>query len=178
MRKKLYYGDATTRLGRCECNPIDLTQFGKRKPIGIATDFGSLDADEVGLYDEDAVNALCQLGIARYRHQHGRPPVTAPANLLSVGEYAEQERHGMATDYNEQLDRLRELRLWHWRQALQCRNNAQTDRISDAPLPVYQELMDVHANRHIRFVQTLNDFFAMDDTAEADAAKAARDAKG
>lgn len=62
---KLYYGDAFKRLQNCETNPFDLTAFGKAKPIGIVCDFGTVEADGVGYYDEDAVNALCVKGIAR-----------------------------------------------------------------------------------------------------------------
>lgn len=70
----------------------------------------------------------------------------------------------------ETLERLRELRLWHWRQALQCRRNAKVDREGECPLIEYINLMEAHANQHIKFVQTLNDFFPVGDTAEGDAA--------
>lgn len=76
------------------------------------------------------------------------------------------------------LIRLREIRLWHWRKVL------------DASCEIrYYELMQQQGNAwsgfgnakllhakevhalHIGFVQTLNDFFPVGDTAEKDAAK-------
>lgn len=90
MAKKLYFGDAWTRLGRCECHPIEQNQLGRKHPIAIVTNFGSVEADEVSLYDEEAVNALCRKGIDAYREKHGRPPITAPAWLLSTDEASDQ----------------------------------------------------------------------------------------
>lgn len=53
----------------------------------------------------------------------------------------------------EQLAGLRRLRLYHWQAGLRARSHG----------------YDKSANMHLRFVQTLNDFFEQDDTAERDA---------
>jgi hypothetical protein len=63
------------------------------------------------------------------------------------------------------LPRLRELRLWHWQQAMECRAKGKMAREARTPMPSF----DDRANQHIKFVQTLNDFFPMGDNAERDA---------
>jgi len=55
------------------------------------------------------------------------------------------------------LKQLRALRLWHWNElqkALMPDNNGR-----------------INKTQHIKFIQTLNDFFPIGDTAEKDAAK-------
>lgn len=67
------------------------------------------------------------------------------------------------------LPELRALRLWHWRQAMQCRKSAREarERIDGVMLGL-EEVFDRAADDHIKFVQTLNIFFAVGDTAEHD----------
>lgn len=63
---------------------------------------------------------------------------------------------------------LREMRLWHWRQMLQHRALAKL-----GPRDVAAGF-DESANRHMRFVQALNDAFPVEDTAERDEAACKR----
>lgn len=66
------------------------------------------------------------------------------------------------------LSELRELRLWHFEQAMQARTEAkQSEHIA----PAYYQLRSEAANRHIKFVQALNDFFSVGDNAEHDFAR-------
>lgn len=60
---------------------------------------------------------------------------------------------------------LRELRLHHWRVVVQARSNINCP--PDAPCPSCAMLTQIHATS-MGFVQTLNDFFPLGDTAEAD----------
>ena len=66
-------------------------------------------------------------------------------------------------------DKLRNLRLWHWREAMHYRKRAKVWR--QRGKSDMEREMDERANQHIKFVQTLNDFFPMGDTAEQDDAK-------
>lgn len=73
--------------------------------------------------------------------------------------------------------RLRALRLWHWKQAMACRTSAQqyAEMIDEgwgdaAANSMRCDDLNARANEHIFHVQTLNDFFPVDDTAEKDAA--------
>lgn len=67
------------------------------------------------------------------------------------------------------LPELRALRLWHWRHAMQCRKNAREARErTDGVMLGLEEVFDRAADDHIKFVQTLNIFFAVGDTAEKD----------
>lgn len=72
-----------------------------------------------------------------------------------------------------ELDKLRELRLWHWNKVLTNSRYIVWCNRQGRPYTESQsyklKVMD-HAN-HMRFVQTLNDFFPVGDTAEKDAAK-------
>lgn len=70
----------------------------------------------------------------------------------------EQEAHNA-----DALLRLRALRLWHYRQLVDCRRAA-----SKAETPYFAERCNAEAATHLGFVQSLNDFFEMGDTAEAD----------
>lgn len=67
---------------------------------------------------------------------------------------------------NEHYNKLRELRLWHWNQAMHYYSLANhikpgVERIS--PIDT--------ADQHMKFVETLNNFFSVDDIAEKDAMK-------
>lgn len=73
----------------------------------------------------------------------------------------EQEAHNA-----DALLRLRALRLWHYRAMLVARANARSTGF-EVEVRRYDEL----ANVHLGFVQSLNDWFAIDDTAFRDAAK-------
>lgn len=74
----------------------------------------------------------------------------------------------------DQLERLRALRLWHWRTALAIRANAnavrQTSWYKRKPdrYEPRAKAEDDAADQHITFVQTLNDFFPTGDSAEGD----------
>lgn len=78
----------------------------------------------------------------------------------------------------EILDEVRNLRLWHWREAMKARSYqsiAQTRAHSCAGDATYAARMqtlandwDIQAHTHIKAVQTLNSFFPVDDTAELD----------
>ncbi len=61
---------------------------------------------------------------------------------------------------------LRALRLWHWRSAIEQRM-LEMHVIFPASIRHHKAKADFH----IKAVQTLNDFFNVDDTAEKDAAK-------
>ncbi len=78
----------------------------------------------------------------------------------------------------EVLDEVRKLRLWHWREAMAARKQAQNaqdraeavkgDRTYSAQMQGMADLKNADANHHIRAVQTLNSFFPVGDTAEQD----------
>lgn len=89
------------------------------------------------------------------------------------------------------LDGIRALRLFHWRAACKAREQAKAageraeaasrDRqfmkadLNYAAKMVEQKVRkDVEADMHIKFVQTLNDFFPLGDYAEYDDAKETR----
>lgn len=61
---------------------------------------------------------------------------------------------------------LRPLRLWHFQQMTAARERAQV-------CPSTTECMKQNtlADKHLTFVQVLNEFFMVSDTAEADAAR-------
>lgn len=61
---------------------------------------------------------------------------------------------------------LRALRLWHWRSAMEQRT-LQAHVIFPSSIRHHQAKADFH----IKAVQTLNDYFNIDDTAEKDAGK-------
>jgi hypothetical protein len=64
----------------------------------------------------------------------------------------------------EQLERLRALRLWHWKQAMSWREDEQSE--TDVAV---KAACEAQVGFHIKFVQTLNDFFPEPgDTAERD----------
>ena len=67
-----------------------------------------------------------------------------------------------------QVARLRELRLWHWREAMKQRARERRLESFIVPLPEKVGQARELANFHIKQVQTLNDFFPMGDTAERD----------
>lgn len=64
------------------------------------------------------------------------------------------------------LERMRALRLWHWLEIMELR-----ERIRRSRSPVEAELLDHYTGPHMTAVQSLNEFFDVGDTAEADAAK-------
>jgi hypothetical protein len=66
----------------------------------------------------------------------------------------------------EQLAQVRELRLWHWMRVVQNRHLAQR-AASGTMIREY----NLQADQHLKFVQVLNDFFPIGDTAEQDAQK-------
>jgi hypothetical protein len=59
---------------------------------------------------------------------------------------------------------LRELRLYHWREMIMSMAEVYNDPRTCAVSNVANQT----ANMHLGFVQTLNDFFPVDDTAEKD----------
>lgn len=75
------------------------------------------------------------------------------------------------------LDLLRQLRLWHWRQSRFYRSAQQGYEAHKCSLESakFRDFLDSDidnaksmADMHIGFVQTLNDFFEIGDTAEKD----------
>lgn len=85
-----------------------------------------------------------------------------------------------ATITGHSIERLRQLRLWHWREARSYRGEQQAyeaaQRIarSQSYKDRYDKLIDDAkscADMHTGFVQTLNDFFEIGDSAEKDDAK-------
>jgi hypothetical protein len=77
------------------------------------------------------------------------------------------------------IEGLRELRLWHWSQVVMNRQLAAStwQKIQARDLPnepwirKTARAYDRNADTHLKFVQVLNDFFPVGDTAENDAAK-------
>lgn len=70
---------------------------------------------------------------------------------------------------DDTIERLRALRLWHWRM---CRQMQVAQEVAEAKHGVEapNQARDL-ANFHMTQVQTLNEFFDVGDTAERDAAK-------
>lgn len=74
------------------------------------------------------------------------------------------------------LNRLRELRLWHWRQFIKLgkwahgHENASPQFNSPKRVQLAKTFRE-GSNFHIMQVQLLNDFFPIDDTAEKDDSK-------
>lgn len=99
-------------------------------------------------------------------------------NQLNAKIGKEGETEMAITITREVLDEVRALRLWHWREALMARKQAQNaqdrsdalkaDTTYSAQMQGMADLKNADANRHIRAVQTLNSFFDVGDTAEGD----------
>ncbi len=71
---------------------------------------------------------------------------------------------------NVSIEDIRELRLFLWEE---CMFNRQTARIMRERNLVDSALtIDAHADKYIRHIQVLNDFFPLGDTAEQDAVNA------
>lgn len=82
--------------------------------------------------------------------------------LADLRRMAEEQRKAN----EDALRRLRELRVWHWRQLLRARMFQRSCASASLARQYDQE-----AATHLGFVQSLNDFFPMGDTAEADSLK-------
>lgn len=73
------------------------------------------------------------------------------------------------------IERLRELRLWHWKQGLKHRQlqysaeKALMKNTKSESIKLYVDSYKSEANVHFTAVQTLNEFFPIGDTAERDA---------
>ena len=65
----------------------------------------------------------------------------------------------------EQVAGLRALRLYHYLAMVQLRAYANDDALE----PNHRKHYNKRANVHLGFVQTLNDYFEIGDTAEGDA---------
>lgn len=63
---------------------------------------------------------------------------------------------------------LRRLRLWHWRKAMEVRKLLERQRATLSAEVIKGRTATIYT--HIGFVQTLNVFFDIGDTAERDAA--------
>lgn len=72
------------------------------------------------------------------------------------------------------IAKLRELRLYHWRMNREARRSERMCRtiMSEPGASESADLYDKKAMMHIGFIQTLNAFFPVGDTAEADSIKA------
>lgn len=91
-----------------------------------------------------------------------------------------QHTPGRLCDVLAAMDALRALRLWHWRKAKKARQQADAARRRgkacaaqgfnnySARLVEQAIKKDDEANQHIKFVQTLNEFFPLGDYAEYD----------
>lgn len=66
---------------------------------------------------------------------------------------------------DEDLARLRALRLWHWQKFLHFREHEIKFKVE---FPISSNDCKILADFHIKQVQLLNDFFPVDDTAEKD----------
>ena len=66
------------------------------------------------------------------------------------------------------LGRLRALRLWHWNEAMRQRRRTKGAKRAGEHTDESRRF-DQRAGQHIKFVQTLNDFFPVGDNAEQDA---------
>ena len=65
--------------------------------------------------------------------------------------------------------KLRELRLWHWQQAMRYREQQRTlEEFKSRSLQDCIKNYDKFASFHLTQVQTLNEFFIIGDTAEQD----------
>jgi hypothetical protein len=116
--------------------------------------------------------------VQAYRRPLEQAPVGAkPARVTIIDGLSELEKR--IFDGAANLERLRELRLWHWEQALHCRAESQAfaklAKVSASAKACNSMAGNWHekANLHVKFVQTLNDFFPVGDTAENDAAEEA-----
>lgn len=68
-----------------------------------------------------------------------------------------------------QMERLRPIRLHHWREYLhECRREK---AYTSFKAPKHAEAAHARATFHMHAVQTLNDFFPIGDTAERDSEK-------
>ena len=67
------------------------------------------------------------------------------------------------------LIQLRAIRVYHWKEVVVARGIANAHR-EQGNAATWAAQMDEVANVHLKFVQTLNDFFPVDDTAEQDCA--------
>lgn len=74
----------------------------------------------------------------------------------------------------EQLAVLRAMRLYHWKRVLKLRRVANGCVPDTKPARYWHKL----ANTHMGYVQQLNCFFDLGDTAEHDAAQIPHDARG
>lgn len=125
---------------------------------------------ECGLYyGQTCSRSDCQRAEDKKRMNEPPKPMYGSAKLLysttNVVEFVE----------TPQLTRLRELRLWHWSSLLAYRNEAATCVMLGENSRVdywnaKSQIANRKANEHMKFVQTLNDFFPSEDTAEKDAA--------
>lgn len=71
---------------------------------------------------------------------------------------------------NVSIESIRELRLFLWEE---CMFNRQTARIMRERNLIDSALtIDAHADKYVKHIQVLNDFFPVGDTAELDAANA------
>lgn len=68
--------------------------------------------------------------------------------------------------------KLRGLRLWHWQRAMKYRElQGSLERFNSRSLRDCIKRYDESASVHLSAVQTLNEFFDIDDTAEQDEIK-------
>lgn len=75
-------------------------------------------------------------------------------------------------DVDEVRKHLRPVRLYHWMQVLEARKCANECREMQTNLGEWMAAThDKIANEHIGFVQSMNEFFEIGDTAEADQIK-------
>lgn len=66
-------------------------------------------------------------------------------------------------------ERLRALRLWHWRKAMKFRESQRDlEKFKSRSLKDCIKNYDKYANEHLTAVQALNEFFDIGDTAERD----------
>lgn len=75
-------------------------------------------------------------------------------------------------DVDEVRKQLRPVRLYHWMQVLAARKRADDNRRMQSNLGEWLAAThDKIANEHLGFVQSMNEFFDIGDTAEADQIK-------
>lgn len=70
---------------------------------------------------------------------------------------------------NSQIESLRALRLWHWRQAIRNQDYAKANL--KVNMLYWHDVLMLEADINLSFVHDLNAFFPVDDTADKDAIK-------
>jgi hypothetical protein len=156
--------DATVAERRA-MRPSNYAALTPRQQWGVDQSLGLLDDDGLPAWQQPKGDVIAKLvnkirDTAKVFHDsqqlRGRISAIVTAEMMPVNDTT--------------LPMLRELRLWHWRQALYMREMAKQARshVGEMNLLLDDRMLDSNADQHIKFVQLLNIFFQPDDTAEGD----------